>query len=811
MKRVAAFLLCLLTMFGNTLDVLAEDFKSASQSQDLKMEEIVSNDSATDIDNADITAFERTEDQTDVNQEGDIDKEIKSEQEDEIFYEDEPDKQMPDLEAKDGAQGEGIIEIEDESLKVDPTSVTRPSAVKNLKAVNAGSSIQISWSAVSGADGYIIYRKAGNDKFNYLYMVKGCNYSDLKPVWGKYNFYKVYPYKSISAGNRLLGSSVSYVYAKAVLPAVINLNAKAYGPNKILLSWGKVQGANGYLVYRQQGNGGMTYRYIVSGTQYIDDTASSSRYNFYRVYPYSLSTSGKRIVGNSDKYVYAKASIRPVSNLKASNQKGAVKITWKALKEVDGYIIYRKTGNGAFQYRYMVTKPEYLDLTASMSQFNYYKVYPYKNDANGRRLGISSDYVYGKAENPGQTIKNGIYEIASAIDLNMRIDIYGSAYENGGNANLWTANGGNNQKFRFVYLKNGYYRIETIHTKKVLDAYGTGNGEETNVHQYDSHGKSNQQWVVRNVGNGYYSIVGVSNGFYLDVAGGVAANGTNIWTYRENGSAAQRFKLIPTKENASSITITGSSAPTNLNLGSHFALSGIINASHALKYVTGGVYAADNGAVFLEKVVCPNQGYYDVSGEINNALAFGSLASGCYIYKLVAEDATDNKVTLINQMFNVYGAGINNSDVFVKQSQRGRCTLASAVMLLRRKAILNGQSYTDITEAAIQSIAWAPGLRYDFSYRGMSVTHSDYIGTISDKKGYLINMLNSRPEGVVIYELNTPHAVLLTDYDSGTDTFYAADPSTYAGYGRMTLNSTIISGSGQYGKINNLKEIWYIE
>ena len=62
---------------------------------------------------------------------------------------------------------------------------------------------------------------------------------------------------------------------------------------------------------------------------------------------------------------------------------------------------------------------------------------------------------------------------------------------------------------------------------------------------------------------------------------------------------------------------------------------------------------------------------------------------------------------------------INDSNVFVKQSESGKCTLASAVMMLRRRAIIDGQAnWESITESTLGEEAWATGagLKYSFSW-----------------------------------------------------------------------------------------------
>ena len=51
------------------------------------------------------------------------------------------------------------------------------------------------------------------------------------------------------------------------------------------------------------------------------------------------------------------------------------------------------------------------------------------------------------------------------------------------------------------------------------------------------------------------------------------------------------------------------------------------------------------------------------------------------------------------------------SDIYMKQMGSGYCTLASACMMMRSKAYLeNNASWPNLTQQAIRSTAWAPGL-----------------------------------------------------------------------------------------------------
>lgn len=123
-------------------------------------------------------------------------------------------------------------------------------------------------------------------------------------------------------------------------------------------------------------------------------------------------------------------------------------------------------------------------------------------------------------------------------------------------------------------------------------------------------------------------------------------------------------------------------------------------------------------------------------------------------------------------------ADSGSEPVFVTQEGSGKCTLASAVMLVRQKAILCGaEDWASITQSSMRPYAWleGAGLLHSFSYRGISVSYKDLTG--GDNWNELISLLNRYPEGVVIYERSVPHAVLLTRYDAQTETFYCADPA----------------------------------
>lgn len=110
-------------------------------------------------------------------------------------------------------------------------------------------------------------------------------------------------------------------------------------------------------------------------------------------------------------------------------------------------------------------------------------------------------------------------------------------------------------------------------------------------------------------------------------------------------------------------------------------------------------------------------------------------------------------------------AQLNDESVFLKQSQAHVCTLTSCAMMLRRAAMLSGDTEWDkITEQSVRKYAWAQGtgLKWNFKVSGFTVAHKSLAS-----KNELVKLLGKHPEGIVIYNPRKPHAVLVTDYTDG--------------------------------------------
>ena len=201
--------------------------------------------------------------------------------------------------------------------------VAKLPAVTNLKATSGSTGVKLTWSPVSGANGYLIYGFHGSPKtaaYGYIGMTSGgTTYTDARALSSDYNYYYVFAFKYDSNGKMVPGVVSDYVYGKKIsaapstpvitkLPAVTNVRA-ASGSTGVTLTWSRVSGANGYLIYVFHCSPKTaTYGYIgmTSNLSFTDTKAISRDYNYYYVFAYKYDSTGKMVPGAAGSYVYGK-------------------------------------------------------------------------------------------------------------------------------------------------------------------------------------------------------------------------------------------------------------------------------------------------------------------------------------------------------------------------------------------------------------------------------------------------------------------------------------------------------------------------
>ena len=174
--------------------------------------------------------------------------------------------------------------------------LTPPAAVKTSPV--DGKYVTIRWNKVSGATGYKVYRslsKTGTYKL--LKTVKSTSYTDKSVYSGEGFYYKVLAYKSgVDSVSSKLSSYAAY-YTKPLAPKI-----KASNNNgSIKVSWGKVNRAQLYYIYRKNSEG----KYVKIGEtkklSYTDKKGKKNAFLYYKVRAV-YKQDGRVIKSNSSKY-----------------------------------------------------------------------------------------------------------------------------------------------------------------------------------------------------------------------------------------------------------------------------------------------------------------------------------------------------------------------------------------------------------------------------------------------------------------------------------------------------------------------------
>ena len=163
------------------------------------------------------------------------------------------------------------------------------------KVVSAGyNALKLNWSKVKGANGYRVYVKV-NGQWKALGNTKSTTYVHKKLETGKSYTYTVKAYKNTKSGTVWSSYDKKGITGKAALSAPSLRKAKRISAKKATLSWKKVNGASGYVVYRKTNNGRwQIVKKITKGniTSFTDKKLSKGKKYTYTVRAYR--TVGKK-------------------------------------------------------------------------------------------------------------------------------------------------------------------------------------------------------------------------------------------------------------------------------------------------------------------------------------------------------------------------------------------------------------------------------------------------------------------------------------------------------------------------------------
>lgn len=275
---------------------------------------------------------------------------------------------------------------------------------------------------------------------------------------------------------------------------VTSVKAVSTSNTAIKVTWTKVPGAAGYVLYRSVGssNSFKALKTITSGvtTSYTNSKLSLGKTYYYKIRPYR-EQNGQREYGEFSKAIAHKAGpvVPVISSVKRSSYT-SLKVSWKKVSGVSGYRIYRSTSPNS-GYKKIKTirgnkKLSYTDKKRSCGKTYYYKIKSFKTKSGKRYYSYASAYVAGKTSPDKTKFNSKTMSWFSSATLSWNkskgasgYEIYRSEAAKTGYVCVKTINSAKTTKWTNKGLDSGkkyYYKIrafKTVGSQKVYGAFSS--------------------------------------------------------------------------------------------------------------------------------------------------------------------------------------------------------------------------------------------------------------------------------------------------------------------------------------------------
>ncbi len=275
------------------------------------------------------------------------------------------------------------------------------------EAKNTTKGVNVSWSKLSGASKYYIYRRSlMGTKWTKVGAV-GSSKTSFTDTTAKNTGKYVYSVKAINksgTASRYLYSGLTCLFAKAPTMKSITVTSN----NTIEIKWNSTSSKAKYNIMRKEGDGSWkTIKSNYSGTSYKDTSVKSGKKYTYSVKAVISTDYGKAISSyytNSDKAV---TYLRMPTLKEATAVENGVNISWYDVSGAKGYTILRKNSDGSTGWSSVgkvgADATSFIDTSADIETGYIYSVRSEASKNKGSYNSKGIEYVYVAPEIPDET------------------------------------------------------------------------------------------------------------------------------------------------------------------------------------------------------------------------------------------------------------------------------------------------------------------------------------------------------------------------------------------------------------------------
>ena len=260
-----------------------------------------------------------------------------------------------------------------EAVSSIPNTFSAPQNVEVRESNTAGQMI-LSWTAVSGASSYNIYRSSDNTVFTMIQNVTDTFWTDSTLP----DTNSVYYYKVAAIKGHLLGF-YSQVVSTLKLPApTVALSGEGSEQSSVVLNWSEVEGATGYRILSSSESDQDSFTFLMD---VIGGTVTTTTINVEvgKTYFYKIAALNGAIVGlySEPVNISITAEVLPAPVYDKTTKAGdsSVRLSWNEVTGATGYRVMRSTKNAVSGFEFLAdTSSNYLETNVETGVSYFYKV-----------------------------------------------------------------------------------------------------------------------------------------------------------------------------------------------------------------------------------------------------------------------------------------------------------------------------------------------------------------------------------------------------------------------------------------------------
>lgn len=558
-------------------------------------------------------------------------------------------------------------------------------ALKSAKSLGYNT-ISIEWTKVEGATGYDIYRKTTGtySKIGTVDKQSTVTFKDEKAVTGVRYQYTVRAFYNKN-GIKKVSTYENYIHGTAYPsnPNLTSVTSVEY--NAIELKWNKVDGANGYKIYRKLPSD-KNYKELITlyeqTDKYTDQTVTCGTTYQYIIKSFRYEN-GKTYTSGNNSAVSCKA-VPPVVKVKVvSTGYNSLNVSWEKVNGATGYRIYFKKDNAknwttlATFENGSLTSCEHRKLTTGV---NYtYTVRAYYKDG--------SKTIWGDFNQTGVTKK----PVTSAPKL---VSVTSSTATNV------------TVKWETVSGANGYKVMRKADDSKTWSTIGTTNSKKLS-------------YTDKKVSCGvkyHYTVRAYRNVSKKPVLGSYNSNGLEIMTIPDRPVVS----VSSANYNKLNVSWSRSNGATGYKV-----YRKVVNGTYKLiRNISGGAATG-----FTDTVECGTEYYYYVTAYvINNKVEYGSFDSEAVKGKAVPQTVKLGSPSTTKGQAKINWSTVPGATGYYVYSKTGN----SGYKLIADVKGGNVKSYTDKNVVS--------GKKYTYTVKAYIICPAGYISGGYNKTGVTITV-----------------------------------------------------------------------